>query len=234
MKNNQVYPWFNLPWDIALASGLDLTAIFTDLDLIPDLESDERWLALANIEEKAKTEIGAQLWRDICTGKLPVRKSNGDPMLGEPGLFAMRGVNTPHITLSEGNDWLRANRYLQTWEAKTRQAVHTMQNVGPQVPSGTEPSKDWRFQVQEEAYKRWIRLRAVGCNPTIASICPELADWCIQTDVRGDKGQNPRAGTIRNAALGGGKWTPPQFSVASAKKYLQEHPEITNSDRRCH
>jgi len=230
MKNEKVYPWCNLPWDLALADGLEPGLMFNSLDAIENKESDEWWLEAGKLESAAKTELGAMLWRDICTGKLLVRKSNGDPLTCDPKLLEMWGQNTPHLTRDEGNKWLKDNRYLETWEPKEYTDVVTGQNASPQVSGAPKPAKDWRFEVQEEAYKLWIRLRAAGCNPSINSICQLLADWCIQKDIRGGKGQNPTAGTIRNAALAGGKWTPPGLSVAAAKQHLERHPEIAPAD----
>lgn len=230
MNNEKVYPWCNLPWDLALADGLEPGLMFNSLDAIEDKDSDEWWLEAGKLESAAKTELGAMLWRDICMGKLLVRKSNGDPLNGDPKLFEITGGNTPHLTRDEGNQWLKDTRYLETWEPKEHTNVVTGQNASPQVSGTPKPAKDWRFEVQEEAYKLWIRLRAAGCNPSINSICQPLADWCIQKDIRGGKGQNPTAGTIRNAVLGAGKWTPPELSVAAAKQHLERHPEIASPD----
>jgi len=230
MKNQKVYPWSNLPWDLALAGGMELGSMFNGLDAIPDIESDEWWLEARKIEGTAKTEMGVKLWRDIFAGNMPVRKSNGDPLNSDPKLFEIRGQNTPHLTRDEGNRWLKDNRYLEIWEPKEHTNEATSQNASSTVSAPPKPAKDWRFEVQEEAYKRWIRLRASGCNPSINSICQLIAEWCIQKDIRGGKGQNPTAGTIRNAALGAGKWTPPPHSVAAAKQYLERHPEIATTD----
>ena len=46
--------------------------------------------------------------------------------------------------------------------------------------------------------------------------------WCVDQNIRGGKNQNPRAGTIRNTVLGGSHWTPPNYSVADAKKYIAQ------------
>lgn len=89
--------------------------------------------------------------------------------------------------------------------------------------SATEPKLNWRMAIQAEAYDLWLRLRASGCNPSVYSISPDMAEWCIKNDIRGGKGQNPTAGTIRNAVLGGSSgWTPPTHSVAQAKKAVAQ------------
>lgn len=88
--------------------------------------------------------------------------------------------------------------------------------------SNCEPPTNWRHLIQAEAYEHWLRLRASGCNPSVFSICPDMARWCIEKNVKGDKGQNPTAGTIRNTVLGGGNWTPPFHSVAEAKRHIAQ------------
>lgn len=94
--------------------------------------------------------------------------------------------------------------------------------VANSASDGVEPdAPDWRMQIQAEAYARWLRLRASGCNPTVHSICDDIAKWCIEQNIKGGKGQNPRAGTIRNTVLGAGHWTPPHHSVAEAKQVAQ-------------
>ena len=88
--------------------------------------------------------------------------------------------------------------------------------------SDDKPPTNWRHLVQAEAYEHWLRLRASGCNPTVHSICEDMAKWCVKHNIKGDKGQNPRAGTIRNAVLSAGHWTPPTHSVEQAKKYVAQ------------
>jgi hypothetical protein len=115
MKNEKVYLWSDLPWDIALAQGMKTDSVFNGLDAIKDKDSDEWWLEAERLEARANTALGEKLWLDIYNGKLPVRKSNGDPLDGEPKAFQLRGVNAPHLTREEGNKWLSENRYLQSW-----------------------------------------------------------------------------------------------------------------------
>jgi hypothetical protein len=116
MKNEKVYLWSDLPWDIAIAQGMKLDSLFNDLDAIKDKDSDEWLLEAERLEATANTAIGEKLWLDIYNGKLLVRKANGDPLDGEPKTFSIRGVNAPHLTRDEGNKWLSENRYLQSWE----------------------------------------------------------------------------------------------------------------------
>ena len=90
------------------------------------------------------------------------------------------------------------------------------------VSGGEVTAPNWRMQIQAEAYELWIRFRAKGCNPSVYSICDDMAVWCIRKNIKGGKGKNPRAGTIRNTVLGAGHWTPPPHSVEQAKKYVEQ------------
>jgi len=120
MKNKKVYLWSDLPWDIAVAQGLKLDSVFKDLDAIEDKDSNEWWKESKKLESIAKTKLAEKLWLDIYNGKLPVRQANGDPLEGDSKKFNIMGVNAPHLTLEEGNEWLKSNRYMQTWNPTTR------------------------------------------------------------------------------------------------------------------
>lgn len=115
MKIEKVYPWSDLPWDIAVAQGMNPDSVFNDLDSIENKDSNEWWLESQKLESNAKTKLAEKLWLDIYNGKLAVRKSNGDPLDGDSQKFHLVGVNAPHLTLDEGNEWLKANRYHQIW-----------------------------------------------------------------------------------------------------------------------
>jgi hypothetical protein len=119
MKIEKLYVWSDLPWDIAVAQGMKPDSVFNDLDWIEDKDSNEWWLASQKLESIAKTKLAEKLWLDIYNGKLPVRKSNGDPLDGDSKKFHVVGVNAPHLTCEEGNAWLRANRYQQIWSPTT-------------------------------------------------------------------------------------------------------------------
>ena len=84
MKIEKVYLWSDLPWDIAVAQGMKPDSVLNELDAIKDKDSDEWWLESQKFESVAKTKLAEKLWLDIYNGKLPVRKSNGDPLDGDP------------------------------------------------------------------------------------------------------------------------------------------------------
>ena len=139
MKNEKVYLWSDLPWDIALAQGMRLDSVFNDLDAIKDKDSDEWWLEAGRLEATANTALGEKLWLDIYKGKLLVRKANGDPLDGEPKAFQLRGVNAPHLTREEGNKWLSENRYLQSWNpTPAQQGSAQLDAEKPDICSSTK------------------------------------------------------------------------------------------------
>ena len=130
MKNEKVYLWSDLPWDIALAQGMRLDSVFNDLDAIKDKDSDEWWVESKKLQSIAKTKLAEKLWLDIFNGKLLVRRANGDPLDGDSTAFHLMGVNAPHLTREEGNKWLLDNRYQRSWN--------------PTVPhQATEAEKPW-------------------------------------------------------------------------------------------
>jgi len=120
MKIEKVYLWSDLPWDIAIAQGMKPDSVLNELDAIKDKDSDDWWLESQKLESIANTKLAEKLWLDIYNGKLPVRKSNGDPLEGDPKKFQVVGVNAPHLTRDEGNAWLQANRYQQIWGPTTK------------------------------------------------------------------------------------------------------------------
>ena len=246
----RVYPWHDLAWDLALAEGMDPAEIerrhkanedddwSSELKVgeVVDLrrtftkgqirESMDREQETASIQDAINTNISTHLWRDILQGKLPVRKANGNPLEGEPTQFKMRGPDTPHLTLGEGNDWLTKNRYLQEWVPSDLKNPKGANRNGAGRPDSAAPVTNWRHLVQAEAYEHWLRLRASGANPSVFSICPDMAKWCAQQGIKGDKKQDPKAGTIRNTVLGAGHWKPPPHSVEQAKDHVAQTAQM--------
>lgn len=247
----RVYPWHDLAWDLALAEGMNPAEIERRLDqnskndrprqpipaglsfaevvkqtsvqLVLEAECDKE---AASIKDEINTYISTQLWRDILEGNLAVRKANGNPMNGDPKLFKMLGPEAPHLRLGEGNDWLTKNRYLQEWvPGDLKNPKGTNSNCAGR-PNSAAPVTNWRHLVQAEAYKHWLRLRASGANPSVNSICPDMAKWCAKQGIKGDKNQDPKAGTIRNTVLGAGHWKPPPHSVEQAKDHVAQTAQM--------
>lgn len=79
----------------------------------------------------------------------------------------------------------------------------------PPIDATVKPPKQWKMRVQAEAAAEWKKLRALGCNPTRASIRPHLVKWCRENDVKTDTGINPADGYLRSHVLSGKHWTPP-------------------------
>lgn len=198
----KVYPWHDLAWDLALADGIDPASI------------DSRF--------EEYSEISTHLLRDILEGKVPVRKPNGNPLHGDPKLFKIRGPDNPHLTVDEGNAWLKKNRYLQVWAPDDSKKTQAAQVDNKAELASTAPANNWRHQIQAAAYKRWLELRATGACPSVNSISELMAIWCRDNNIKGDKGQDPRAGTIRNTVLNAKSWTPPQHSPEQAQKHLAQ------------
>jgi len=82
-----LYPWYQLAADIALTYKL----------------TEDRELAMA-------TEVN----RAIQTKKIQCWSVNGDPIRGAVPLQNLRNP-IPHLTVTEGNAWLKGNGYLQEW-----------------------------------------------------------------------------------------------------------------------
>jgi hypothetical protein len=135
------------------------------------------------------------------------------------GQYFARQIKWPALI-----SWAKSKRYAIPPELEVL-AIESMQTQATVEPAsdGPAPTKpNWRHQIQAEAREHWLRLRASRCNPSIYSICGDMAKWCADNEIKGDKGQDPKAGTIRNTVLGGGHWTPPHHSVAEAKKYVAQ------------
>ena len=134
-------------------------------------------------------------------------------------------LNAGLVHLDWLNEWGESRKpphVFSTESAPEPQAMTPSPTPVETVGASGDVEADWRMQIQAEAYELWLRLRASGCNPTVYSICEDMAAWCIKQDIKGGKGQNPRAGTIRNSVLGGVHWKPPHHSVEQAKKHVAQ------------
>ena len=83
-----VYPWQQLSNDIAFADALT---------------------------EDSELQMATELSLAIQTGTVQCWKKNGDPIRGTVPFEKLRRL-APHLTVSEGDAWLKRNGYLHKWE----------------------------------------------------------------------------------------------------------------------
>lgn len=106
------------------------------------------------------------------------------------------------------------NRIVKEWctPAQWRHGDGTPVDTATEAAPATKQTDlpDWKMRVQAEAAQEWRRLRAMGCNPTVASIAPIMARWCISNNVLTKTGINPRERYLREHVLGGKHWSPPR------------------------
>jgi hypothetical protein len=69
---------------------------------------------IANLD-KFKQKIADDFNRDIQLGRTPCWTEDGEPIRGGVP-FENQRRKVPHITVLSGNDWLKENQYLETWE----------------------------------------------------------------------------------------------------------------------
>jgi len=93
--------------------------------------------------------------------------------------------------------------------------------------TNTSAKPDGRMRIQQEAFEYWIRLKASGANPSVYSICPQIAKWCADNGVTTHTGITPTAGTLRNTILGGSSgWAPPTHSRDQAKEHVARLAQV--------
>ena len=102
---DRVYPWHQLAKDIAIADALT---------------------------EGSELQIATELSQAIQKGTVQCWKENGEPIRGAVS-FAMLRRLAPHLTVAEGNAWLKRNGYLHEWEPVKSSAMPVL--VSP--PLGT-------------------------------------------------------------------------------------------------
>lgn len=83
-----LYPWHKLASDLAIAYALT---------------------------EDSQLQIATELNKAIQTGTVQCWKENGDPIRGAVPFDQIRR-RAPHLTIAEGNAWLKRNGYLQEWK----------------------------------------------------------------------------------------------------------------------
>lgn len=137
------------------------------------------------------------------------------------------------------NAWLEEDGFAAgvRWPTNTPVATEVQAVDAAEVSTITKNTDEtkgrnpgWRMQIQAEAWRYWLTLRAAGCNPSVYGICERMAKWCAEQDIKGGKGQNPTAGTIRNGVLGAGHWTPPAHTVAQAKAHVAQIAQTAQTE----
>lgn len=96
-----LYPWHKLASDLALAYALT---------------------------EDSQLQIATELSKAIQTSKVQCWQENGDPIRGAIPLEKIR-QQAPHLTVAEGNSWLKRKGYL--WEWKPAASFAPPVNAGP-------------------------------------------------------------------------------------------------------
>ena len=67
------------------------------------------------LSDESKLEMATQLSLGIQTGKVNCWKVDGEPIRGAVALEKMRNP-VPHLTVAEGNAWLKRAGYLHEWD----------------------------------------------------------------------------------------------------------------------
>lgn len=75
--------------------------------------------------------------------------------------------------------------------------------------SSDRPLENWKMRVQEEATKRWLDQRALGCNPNPHSLKDELAKWCKDNKIFTKGNINPSPDYLYRHVLSSRHWAPP-------------------------
>ena len=114
---DRVYPWHQLAKDIAIADALT---------------------------EGSELQIATELSQAIQKGKVQCWQENGEPIRGAVPLDQIRR-RAPHLTVAEGNAWLKRKDYLQEWKPTG--------SVAPPVAAGADYSILATRQELIDAYK---------------------------------------------------------------------------------
>lgn len=116
------------------------------------MESLYAWHQLASdvalaceLEEDSELKMATELSLAIQTGAVQCWQENGDPIRGAIPFDQIRR-RAPHLTVAEGNAWLKSNGYLQEWKP--------VASVGSPVPALGSPSLVSLNRIQAER-KTW-------------------------------------------------------------------------------
>ena len=144
-----------------------------------------------------------------------------DPIDGGPVTGRLCRPYDDWVTPKAINEWLAGAGFAYRWPV-----TPTATQAPPVVAVGAlddTPPTNWRHLIQAEAYEHWLRLRASGCNPSVYSICGDMAKWCADNEIKGDKGQDPKAGTIRNTVLDYTKYSVGLYEIQCCTPRLINH-----------
>jgi len=117
-----LYPWHMLASDLALAFALT---------------------------EESQLQIATELSKAIQTGTVQCWRENGDPIRGAVP-FDQIMQRAPHLTVPEGNAWLKRNGYLQEWKPTAF--------VAPSVAAGPDYTILVTRQELIDAYKAFTGM----------------------------------------------------------------------------
>jgi len=117
----KVYPWSQMAEDIARAKGADFNSLEERLfNASPQFNDEKSWSEANKVQVEAHTQMATELWEDILSGKVLPRDPTGKPIRTDPKALPFSGLGTPHLSASEGNEWLKSRGYLDDWKPDDR------------------------------------------------------------------------------------------------------------------
>ena len=197
---------------------------FIEVAVLADRIAQALWPATGGTDDEefsqgftcaeAHTQLKRELRADAISGLLPVH----DPLTRGPhkrlvGEAFLRGLvkvaDLPAYLALRGMGLRAAPATAGVATPDLAQSVKPAAQAAPKEQQAP-PLENWKMRIQAEAAAEWKRLRAMGCNPTRASIRPHLLKWCRDNDVKTSPGGiNPSDGYLRTHVLGGNHWAPP-------------------------
>jgi len=128
----KVYPWSRIAEDIARAKGADFSALGERLfSASPQFNDEKLWSEAEKVQAEAHTQMATELWADILRGAVLPRDSTGKPLRTDPKALPLSGPGSPHLTVPEGNEWLKSRGYLEDWKPDDRAVTPPPLRVEP-------------------------------------------------------------------------------------------------------
>jgi hypothetical protein len=155
----------------------------------------ESLATLNKLNDEAKNEILSLARKAIHAGELNSHDAQTTARITD--------INkaTPLVTPQEFKDWVVI--------VGIALKLPTLKPKKPRVKKQVIQTNNWRMRIQTQAASHILALRKGGASPTIHSIINDLHAWCVQNNVRSDRGVVPSPGYLRTHVLGGKYWTPP-------------------------